>query len=134
MCILSVPHHHTSLKPLEEYVKLPPKWLRNKTDREILDFVGGGIAALCIGGFALFKYLKTPDYKATVRYTLCVGPPVGKKWCPVYSLYVAEGTVSDWVNKECSKYANKTSIGVGAGSVEHREECRCELVFVTCSN
>ena len=108
-----------------------PKWIRERNKREILAFVGAGMAALAAAGWAVFIYFDTPGYKITVSYTLCVGHEDSKKWCPAGSVFVlnqGENAASDWVANECKKYARKLF------KVSHpSNECNCYVLSVLCA-
>jgi hypothetical protein len=105
-------------------------WIREKKKRDILAFLGVGIAAIVGGVWAVFVFVHTREDKGSVTYDLCIGPKNGKKWCPGASRFVPDvgpNTVANWAKKECAKYRQEKEI------YQPTRECpSCYVVKVVC--
>lgn len=120
------------------------KWIRNKSKRDIIAFVGGGIAVVAGGAWTVFTYFA--DGAATreqlvakrehaepmrdlieATYTVCIGSDSQR--CPQNSVWLRCGTtVADWAKKECSQYSDDRVSASPGGA------CGWIVVQVKCTN
>jgi hypothetical protein len=108
-------------------------WIKSKSKREILSFLGGALIVALGGLWKGYQYFSEPTVKMEVAYTLCVYHRDDGPWCPqglVRVAYKDDNTVSDWVAKECNKYSDRAIKRIYDPRLPGA--CWCDVVTVSC--
>jgi hypothetical protein len=115
------------------------RWLSSKNRREILSFLGAGIAAIAVGTWTVMTYSQdkkeapsetiSPTISPTIENKPVINvhpaqPPAGQievtyqvcfgeyqKRCPPNTTFVYCGKLASWATKECGKYIAITLSG-----------------------
>jgi hypothetical protein len=101
-----------------------PKWIGERNNREILAFVGGGIAAVVVAGWAVYQYVNKDNGTIEATYNVCQGMTDG---CPANTVILACGqSIAEWAKKECGSYtANQLSSKSGGGCGQKVVQIKC---------
>ncbi|WP_339523437.1 hypothetical protein [Pseudomonas sp. EL_65y_Pfl2_R96] len=106
------------------------KWLVDKNKREMLAFMGAGIAVVIGGAWTAFMYFQNkPGFplKIEASYNACIGAE--KERCPPNTVFLTCGqSVADWAKKECSEYLITPVSSKGGGM------CGYSVIAIKCTS
>lgn len=96
-------------------------WLGEEKTERVLKLVGGGIAAIVVAGWAVFRYADSKPNDEHVssprsvftNYQVCAGE--NERHCAAHNRFIGCTDIEKWASNTCSKHSSKVMSRLDGG-------------------